>query len=264
MKDRLARAAAAFEDCATTSGYYESASAESARRVLRHVIDEDRNLLLFLLGEPGTGKTRMLHLLKESYESSRQVVLISDPFESSQRLLHKLGDAMGLERLADFDRMRESVAEAYRKTPHLILVDEAQLITEKGLEFIRILFDTGAFRFVLAMHRREGEEILAKPHFRSRGHRVVEMGALKPEEVEGFVRQTLSKEGLDDQADRFKPRHFKMIHRYGQGNFRMTKRIMQSLFLLMAEAHTLGYAKMTAPNDTLLCMAAMDTGAIDG
>lgn len=266
MRD-FAAAARLFEDRVDRSDYFDAASSEVAKTTLLRLIDEPERKLLFLLGEPGVGKTKMLHTLAGHLRQGpepRLVVHLSEPFFEPDAFLRRLAREAGMEEEEEADRLKARVTERYRAHEHLIMIDEAQLLEEPTLEFLRILADTKAYRILLSMHRREGEEILAKPHFRGRSHRVVEMGALEREEVGEYLRTLLRREGFEEIAAMIDAAAAGRIHRYASGNFRQVKRMAQTLFELMEHARRNGLRKFSRPNGCLLEMAAIDLELVDG
>ncbi|BBG64919.1 transformation system protein [Hydrogenimonas sp.] len=257
------KAALLFEDRAESGDYFDSASAELSRTTLRSLICEDERKLLFLLGDPGVGKSHMLETVAEEMKGERLIVHLKEPFfepkEFLERLLREAGEPTG----GEIDGMKRAAVDIYGQREHLVMIDEAQLLDEKSLELLRILADTKAFRLLLSMHKREGEEILARPHFRTRSHRVVEIGELSEDEVRRYIESRLGKSGLGDISGMFGPRHYKRIYRYSGGNFRTVKRMMQTLFELMRHAKENGLSKYSVPSDCTLDMAALDLELID-
>ena len=258
------RAAELFLDKVVAEEYFSTRSSERARRILDRLIQENQTPLIFLLGEPGSGKTQMVKLLeKELPQKGRVPILFDDPFCDRSALLQKLAQKVGIETDANDERLKQRLCRVYGEYPHLIIFDEAQLLTFEVLEFIRILSDTGEFRFLLAMHRKEGEAILAKPHFRSRPHRVVETGMLDEEEILHYLQLKFREAGLHELIDLMDRHQIKKLHRLSRGNFRMTKRLLHAAFSLMHEAQKRNMQRYARPCDTIWCMAAIQTGAED-
>ncbi len=262
----LRKAAALFEDRVDRDDFFHAATAERARRTLHELIESPERRLLFLLGEPGVGKTKMLRTLREDLEGegSRKVLFFTEPFFDPRSFLERLLKEEGLSAEGSLEECKAQAVERYGEMSHLIMIDEAQLLDEASLEFLRILADTRAFSLLLSMHRKEGEEILSLPHFRSRSHRVVEIGALEPSEVGEYLRSRLRGEGMEELAGALDERNIKRIHRYTGGNFRFVKRMAQTLFELMDEAKAKGMGRFARPNGCLTEMAALDLGLIDG
>ncbi len=257
------RAAALFEDRADSGDYFDSASAERSRSTLRRVVGEEERRPLFLLGEPGVGKSHMLETVAEEMGSERLIVHLKEPFFEPKDFLERLLREAGKSVDGGLEEMKRAAVDTYGEREHLIMIDEAQILDEKSLEFLRILADTKAFRLLLSMHRKEGEEILAKPHFRTRSHRVVEIGTLSADEVRRYIEGRLRENGLDEVSRIFEPKHFKRIYRYTEGNFRTLKRMVQTLFELMEHAKSEGLTKYARPNSCTLDMAALDLELID-
>ncbi|WP_456403084.1 AAA family ATPase [Hydrogenimonas sp.] len=258
-----AEAARLFEDRADSGDYFDSSSAERSRTILNSLIREPERKLLFLLGEPGVGKSHMLETIGRELRPERRIVHLREPFFDPRAFLVRLLEEAGEETEGEVDRLKARAVERYSGEEHLVMIDEAQLLSEPSLEFLRILADTKAFRLLLSMHRKEGEEILAKPHFRTRSHRVVEIGTLLPDEVERYLRGTLNRAGMEEISQMLQPKHLKRIFRYSEGNFRTLKRMMQSLFELMQHAKENGMSRLSRPCDCILDMAAIDLELID-
>ena len=262
MRD-FAKSAELFEDRIDTGEWFDASSAERALQTLINLAGERERKPLFLLGEPGSGKSRMLHALKERLEPGRLVVHLEEPFFDPDTFLKTLLQAAGEPPAGDTAQMKRRAAELYGACEHLIMIDEAQLLGEPSLEFLRILSDTKAFRILLSMHKREGEEILRRPHFRSRSHRVVETGGLSKEEAYRYIRNQLRQNGLDEVAELFTPKNTAKIHRYSDGNFRMLKRMVQVMSELMGHAVKNGFVRYQKPDGCITEMAAIDLGLLD-
>ncbi len=258
-------AANIFETTFSRDDYFDSMSAEFAQNALEHIIEENRVGMLFLLGNPGVGKTYMLHRLKERFTSKRRIIMAEEPFDTPEALLHfLLSKSMQEERRAlQLSELKERAMTLYGATPHLIMIDEAQLLGESVLEYIRILNDSNQFRFVLSMHQNEGEAILKKPHFASREHRVVILGVLKSDEIKNYVESQLLRHQLGDIGNLFMDKQLQAIAHYTQGNFRMVKQMLKRIFMLMDYAKKHAYDAYVTPNRCVVTMAAIDLGCID-
>ncbi len=256
-------AARIFEDRIDSGEYFDSSSAERSKTTLKSLAGEPERKLLFLLGNPGVGKSHMLETIGEEMRSERLVVHLREPFFEPKSFLVRLLKESSESPEGEIETLKSRAAEFYAENEHLIMIDEAQLMDEKSLEFLRILSDTKAFRFLLSMHSKEGEEILAKPHFRTRSHRVVEMGVLTQDEVKRYVSGRLKRAGMEEISDMITDKHFKLVHRYTEGNFRTLKRMMQSMFELMQHAKENGLSDYSRPSDCMVQMAALDLELID-
>ncbi len=254
-------AAEIFESSFSPENYFESLSAEFTKNTLIDSIKRGDVPLIFLLGEPGVGKTYMLHLLKKELSDSHRILMAQEPFSTPESFLQFLlgHDSHNL----SLSELKERVLVMYQDMPHLIMVDEAQLLDENVLEYIRILSDTKVFNFMLSLHKDEGELILKKPHFASRDHRSVTLGILEPVEVKNYMQSQLLRHGLGDLGTMFADKELKMIATYTSGNFRMLKQLYKSIFTLMHDAKVHGHKDYTTPNSCIVTMAAIDLGCID-
>ncbi len=256
-------AARIFEDRVDGTEYFDSSSAERSKTILKSLASEPEKKLLFLLGNPGVGKSHMLETISKEMEGERLIVHLKEPYFEPRSFLARLLGEANESAEGEMETLKERAVGFFSENEHLIMIDEAQLLDEKSLEFLRILSDTKAFRLLLSMHSKEGEEILAKPHFRTRSHRVVEMGVLLPQEVERYISSRLKRAGLEEISAMFTRKHFRLIHRYTEGNFRVLKRMMQSMFELMQHAKENGLSDYSRPSKCIVDMAAMDLELLD-
>ncbi len=257
------RAAAVFEASFLKDDYFESMSAEFAKNTLLGIIDADNVGLLFLLGEPGVGKTYMLHLLNAELASKQRIIMSEEPFSTPESFLQFLLSGSAHDRSLSLSELKAQAIARYQEMPHLIMIDEAQLLHESVLEYIRILADTRVFRFVLSMHRHEGEAILKKPHFASRDHRVVMLGLLEPSEIKNYLESQLLRHELGTLAELFHNKELQMIATHASGNFRMVKQMLKRIFSLMDYAKKNAQNEYVTPNRCVVTMAAIDLGCID-
>ncbi|MBN2895563.1 MAG: ATP-binding protein [Campylobacterales bacterium] len=259
-----ASAAALFESSFDQAEYFESMSAEFAKNSLFSLVEANEVALLFLLGEPGVGKTYLLHLLCEAFKERRRIVMASEPFGSPESLMHfLLQEDEASVAVMTLPQMKERALALYAPTPHLIILDEAQLLDERVYEYIRILADTKSFRFLLSMHAHEGKAIVKKPHFATRDHRVITLGLLQGSELRHYLESTLLRHNMGMLAEGLGNKEFKMIERFTQGNFRLLKQMFRRIFALSDHAKTNGIALHSKPNGCIVTMAAIDLGCLD-
>lgn len=109
-------------------------------------------------GDAGLGKTMAL---KNYAENNQGVVyMAANPTMSSQRgLLEELMDALGKDDLAVSRRMRKTIVRALKGTNWLLVVDEAQHLSEKALETLRSIYDETGIGLVIAGNRHVYQKI---------------------------------------------------------------------------------------------------------
>jgi len=192
-----------------------------------------KNNIIFLLGEPGSGKSFMLNYLYNKYPD--KFILQQEPFFSKEEFLSLHPD------LGD-------------KT---ILVDEAQLLDEKMIEFLRLLSDKSN-RVVFSMHEKEGEQIAEMKHFKSRYTHKIYMKKLTYEDFENYVLSkfiTHQKQGLIDR------KILKKIFKLTKGNFRFSKKFIFTALSLLDYSlrNSLKYKKI---DNCIFEMSAIELGLL--
>jgi type II secretory pathway predicted ATPase ExeA len=216
-----------FEDRVDHDFYFDSISAELAKSELQASLNASDRNLTFFLGDSGQGKSFLLHKMVKKLQNSFRIVYIDHPFASEEEMLHrllKIDPDYRYEKSTSLSDLRTRVKALYANINHAILIDEAQLLSTDVLERIRILSDSKVFRFVLAMHKDEGYEILDKPHFKTRKKTIIELAPLSLAEVQRYVEQVLLASQFFEIATMFNKNHIKDIYNYTKGNFRRLKK----------------------------------------
>lgn len=254
-----------FKDTVNTHLYFDSMSAEIAKNKILEAIKDAVAPLIFVIGDPGVGKSYILKYINASIKKEQLTILIDHPFFDKRDLLRMLYVSINKEFDKDinFNELKDTIITAYKDIKHTIFIDEAQLLNEEQFELIRILSDTKVFQFVLALHKEEGEAILAKKHFKSRTKVIIRYGNLSIDEIYRYLQSTLLEGGFGEIATMFKKSHSKKIYNYTQGNFRTVKKFVFTLLRLLSYAKTNGIKGYQDIRSTLLCMAAFDIGALD-
>lgn len=250
-------AAKRFEERRESQDYFEMQSAIRAIEKIDTILQESFPQLLFLIGEPGIGKTFLLHLLYDRWSEERHIILIETPFITPLSLLNQLIRHKGiLPASNDIESLRIQATDLYRKSNHLIMIDEAQLLSTEIREFIRMLADSQVFWFILSMHKNEGEAILQIPHFKSRPHHVIELFALTPNECKNYLYRELLRIGFSD-IDELQPAFITRAHRLSQGNFRNFKKFFYHFFHLLHYTNTHNKHGYLRPSSCTMTMAAL-------
>jgi type II secretory pathway predicted ATPase ExeA len=253
-----------FRDDINSIYYFDSSSAEIAKNKIKEAIDERNAPLIFLIGDPGVGKSYILKLLNEKIKETQLTVFIDHPFFDKRDLLKLLYEAKGMEfdREISFNTLKDELVKEYKNTTHTIFIDEAQLLNEEQFELIRILSDTKVLQFVLSMHKEEGSVILEKKHFRSRTKVVVNYGKLDENEVYRYIQSSLISNSYSEIASMFSQSDAKKISKYTGGNFRTIKKFLYVLMKLLNYAKVNGIKKYQKLHPNLIMMAALDLGMI--
>jgi len=200
--------------------------------IVKEEIISSKDNIIFLLGDPGSGKSYMLSLLKHKYPK--------DYFLQKQPFLDK-----------------EEFMKKYKNSRKTILVDEAQLLSQEMIEFLRILSDKG-IKVVFAMHKNEGEKIASLPQFNSRYTKKI---YLKPLEFEDFEKYVVSKFLKYNRMDLIDKKRLKKIYKFSKGNFRLSKKFIFTALTLLDYSlrNNLKYKKI---DNCIVEMSAIELGLL--
>ncbi len=233
-----------FSDVINVDDCFHTLSFELSKKKLL----TSKSDLIFLLGNPGAGKTFLINYLMEEI-NDREFFYFPRGFDSKEELLRKL-----------YISNIETNKEIFRNKNHLIIIDEAQLLDNSILEYIRTLSDTKCFNFLLSMHLNEGEKILSQSHFKSREIDVVELEAITKEDMMNFINKKLI---IFHEQNLLTASDFNLLYRFTNGNFRYIKRIMKKSFELLKFAKENKIKKYKKINKAIITMAALDLGLVD-
>jgi len=257
----LSEASKIFNSSFNTEDYFESVNAVATKSALINAIVNQDMPLIFLLGEPGVGKTYMLKILKKQFSESKKVLFSAEPFTTPESfLLFLLEEDTSAQNITELKKL---VVQKYEGSDNLIVLDEAQLSSQIVLEFIRTLSDLNIFTFLLSMHKKDGEEVLKKSHFASRDHKRVVMDVLTKNEIRVYIEKQLLKHSLSELSELFGVKQIKLYQKFSQGNFRVLKQLLKHTFLIMSYAKENALIKYTTPSSCVITMAAIDLGIID-
>lgn len=101
-----------------------------------------------IYGSAGLGKTQML---KEYARRNSSAVLIEvDPSCTPKVLLRKIAEAVGANARGVNNELLDSIVSKLKGSERLLMIDEAELLSTRSLEFIRRIHDLTAVGVVLA------------------------------------------------------------------------------------------------------------------
>jgi len=189
-----------FRDSINLNDYFSYVNFE----IIKESIVSSKSNIIFLLGEPGSGKSFMLNYLHKNFND---YVLVRDNFSSKEEFLELAGDLEN------------------RK----ILIDEAQFLDIQMLEYLRVLSDRG-HQVVFAMHKKEGEKIAKLPQFFSRYNEKIYLNPLNFFEFEKYVMMKLFKHQKIELVNK---KILKKIYKLSKGNFRVCKKMLFTSLILL-------------------------------
>jgi len=261
--DNLKNASEVFNNTFDLSEYFESVTASSIKSKLIQTIDDGKIPLIFLLGEPGVGKTYMLNMIKENYIMKKRVLFSNEPFSTPESLLYFLLKNQSISKDLSITELKELAISVFSQEENIIIIDEAQLLSDNVLEYIRILSDTGYFNFIISMHKDEGLEILNLQHFSSRTHLAMNLEKLTLNEVLNYIHAQLFRNSMGNFVEYFTLKEIKQINLYADGNFRQMKQILKHIFSIMNYANENSKIGFDRVNKCVITMSAIDLGIID-
>jgi type II secretory pathway predicted ATPase ExeA len=183
-----------------------------------------------IIAKPGMGKTTLLFwLLKRLGQSARTVFLfqtLGGPADLLRSLLHDLGkDAQGLDLAQMHSQLNERlVAETRQGKQVVVVIDEAQNLSDSALELLRMLsnFETPQqklMQIILAGQPQLAEK-LASPNLVQLRQRISIIARLKPftpEETNLYLDHRLKVAGYDFRTPLFTRRAAAMVVEHSEG-----------------------------------------------
>ena len=182
-----------------------------ALATLKYGILDNKGFLL-LTGDVGTGKTSLINALIQSLEQDVICASVPDPSLLKLDFLNYIATSFGMDReftskgafLAHFKNFLLSAAEKNKKV--LLIIDEAQLLTQEMLEEIRLLSNIekpdAKLINIFFIGQNEFNEILNRPQNRAVLQRMTLNYNLEPltaEEVDEYIRHRLEVAGTTEQ-----------------------------------------------------------------
>lgn len=264
--NQFSEAKTLFNDDFDLSGYFDSLTFEYAKKQLIDTMRSHDIPLVFLLGNPGTGKSFLLNYISQKVTSVKVAKYFTHPYYDEKEFLATLLSLAGPNVEPDTystEQLITRLKRTFGDLEYTIFIDEAQLLTEDQVEMIRILSDQKIFQFVLAMHQKEGDYILSKEHFKSRTTKRILLEGLSDKEIARYIEHRLLSNNFSDVASMFKKSHARLIRDLSKGNFRTTKKLLKTVLEILNIANREGYRRYSKVSKPTLTMAAIDAGLID-
>ncbi len=183
---------------------------EEALATLKYGILDNKGFLL-LTGDVGTGKTTLINALIQSLSEDIICTSVPDPGLEKLDFFNYIGAAFGIERefatkgafLANFRQFLIQSNETGKKV--LLIIDEAQLLTQELLEEIRLLSniektDTKLIN-IFFIGQNEFNEILNRQQNRAVRQRLTlnyNIDPLTPDEISEYINHRLKVAGTDE------------------------------------------------------------------
>lgn len=224
--------------------YYASKQHQRASAYLEYGVHQNEGFIV-ITGEIGAGKTTIVRGLLESLDQDKLVAaqLVSTQLDADD-ILRMVAAAFGVrtvgtsksELLLALEAFLVDVARQGKRC--LLVVDEAQNLTQRAVEELRMLsnfqFETQALLQSFLIGQPEFRSILNSPQMQQLKQRVIaacHIGPLDVEETRGYVLHRLKCAGATDKP-RFQEDTFPVIHRASGGIPRRINALCDRLLLL--------------------------------
>lgn len=211
-------------------------SLDSSIRMLYRLSDHIQNQpfpIILIHGKPGVGKTFLLQEIYNRFKKEHPILFYKLPFHSTDEFItHVCENFLETppEGSVSLDKRLNFLLENLKHEYITVIIDEVQMYDKTVLEYVRLLSDTKRFRFVLAMHQVDDEDIIAKEYFSSRIWDTIEMKNLTNKEMELYIQKRLSHYNMQDLADKFNKTSYNQLHRVTKGNFRHINKLLYKMF----------------------------------
>ena len=184
---------------------------QEALATLKYGILDNKGFLL-LTGDVGTGKTSLINALLQSLEQDIIYTSVPDPSLIKLDFFNYIAASFGIDKeftskgafLAHFKKFLLSASETNKKV--LLIIDEAQLLTQEMLEEIRLLSNIekpdAKLINIFFIGQNEFNEILNRPQNRAVLQRMTlnyNLDPLTPEEVDAYIRHRLKVAGTQER-----------------------------------------------------------------
>jgi thymidine kinase len=226
--------------------------------------------MILLYGKPGTGKSMFLSKLHQSLSKTQKSFLYSTPILDESEFFKSIAqDLYGMTYSGELN-FTQFIKVVKNKDIDgvimpVILLDEAQLYSTPLMEKIRLLSDTRKMKFVIALHKTEQEDVIAKEHFQTRICESIKLENSNSAELKIYIQKKLLKANCFDSASMFSKKHINIIHKLTDGNYRDTNKLLYTMFDIYSYYSKNDASKINTSNISkkIIEMAAIHTGLID-
>ena len=206
---------------------YMSSVHENAVTYLEYGLMENVGFIL-LTGEVGTGKTTLVRLIMDQFETVKDIAVIFNTNVSSDELVYMILKSYELEpdsgsKTKNIDILYKFLIEKYAQNrPVLLIIDEAQNLSDSALEEVRMLSnlqsDDQNLIQIMLVGQPELKDRLLKPDHGAFAQRIAVnffLSGLTDSETESYITYRLKKAG--GKSNIFTPKAIDKIYYASKG-----------------------------------------------
>ncbi len=256
-----------FQDIVDSKDYVQLDRSMAIYHALKEAIQKPLKMIL-VFGKPGTGKSMMLNKLYKELSPKQKVVYIQTPVIDETEFFKVLAYEIfrfNTPGTLNFTQFIELANHYEIEVTPIVILDEAQLYSESLMEKIRLISDSRKVKFIFALHKTEKEDLIAKEHFQTRIWESQELQNATANELTLYIQKKLLRSNFFDVANMFSDKSVKHIHKFTNGNYRDTNKLLYGLFEICSWYETNDAPKVQHKSVPvkLIEMAAIHTGFIN-
>jgi|GEM_PF-356344 phosphoribosylaminoimidazole carboxylase len=229
-----------FADIGQESDYINLDKSIVAYKKILDLLQKPVKLIVFY-GKPGCGKTFLLKkIVSDLKEQQGDVVFFPYPFFNEAEFVTSLYEGIFKKEPQEKIESYEQFIKIYKaktddvqdRKPVVVILDESQLYPEILLEKIRIMSDSGLFKFLFATHEYIDRDILSRDYFKTRVWENIEMGSVDVGEMKVYLENKFQNNQFYYIFSKFTESQFEILNSLSQGNLRMLNKLMFNIFEL--------------------------------
>lgn len=256
-----------FQDIVDSKDYVQLDRSMAIYHSLKDAIQKPLKMIL-VFGKPGTGKSMMLNKLYKELSPKQKIVYIQTPVIDETEFFKVLAYeiySFNTPNQLNFTQFIEISNHYLLEVTPIVILDEAQLYSESLMEKIRLISDSRKVKFIFALHKTEKEDLIAKEHFQTRIWESQELENATASELTLYIQKKLLRANFFDIASMFSDSSVRHIHKFTQGNYRDTNKLLYALFEICSwyEENRPSKIKFKTIPTKIIEMAAIHTGFVN-
>lgn len=228
-----------FADIGQESDYINLDKSIVAYKKILDLLQKPVKLIVFY-GKPGCGKTFLLKKIVSDLKEQGDIVFSPYPFFNEAEFVTSLYEGIFKKEPQEKIESYEQFIKIYKaktddvqdRKPVVVILDESQLYPEILLEKIRIMSDSGLFKFLFATHEYIDRDILSRDYFKTRVWENIEMGSVDVGEMKVYLENKFQNNQFYYIFSKFTESQFEILNSLSKGNLRMLNKLMFNIFEL--------------------------------